>query len=682
MDPGEEGDVQNPLTVWTALDARRRLVVGLATVATVLAVLFLARIAAPQDTALLYSGLEPAAAGEVVQALDQQGVAYEVRGSSIFVPAGRRDALRLTLAGQGLPANSVRGYELLDSLSGFGTTAQMFDAAYWRAKEGELARTITAAPDVQSARVHIANPSSSPFQRDMAATAAVTVTASGAIDSRRAVALRYLVASAVAGLDPADVSVIDGRTGFVVAGDEASGAAGNAGDRAEALRRNIQRLLEARVGPGNAVVEVNVETVTEREQISERRIDPETRVAISEAVEERAASSQEERGGAVTVASNLPDGEASTADGEARSNDTETRETINYEVSETRREVLREPGAVRRVSVAVLVDGLRTTDPETGAPVWTARSDEELEALRDLVASAVGYEPSRGDEITLRSMEFRATELPEVTAADGWAAAAELDLMRLIQLGVLAAVALALGLFVVRPALAARAPALAATAPTTIGLTQGETVTAANLPVPSVRTTIHTADVMPEAGATRVSLSREIAHRNMASDDRPTPADGGEERIRLRASGAVPAARTDPGARHPRRRPGRRGSRDPPAAADRGTAGRDRRDPAELDGRPRGERLMAGGPVLEDFATLAGPAAQAPSDPAPALADAERLAAYEQGYRAGWDDAVRAEAADQARIGAELARNLQEMSFSFHEARSRSSRQWARCSPR
>jgi flagellar biosynthesis/type III secretory pathway protein FliH len=78
---------------------------------------------------------------------------------------------------------------------------------------------------------------------------------------------------------------------------------------------------------------------------------------------------------------------------------------------------------------------------------------------------------------------------------------------------------------------------------------------------------------------------------------------------------------------------------------------------------------MAGGPVLEDFATLAGPAAQAPSDPAPALADAERLAAYEQGYRAGWDDAVRAEAADQARIGAELARNLQEMSFSFHEAR-------------
>ena len=116
------------------------------------------------------------AAGDVVRALEQRGATFDVRGGSIFVDSSQRDELRMTLASEGLPANSTSGYELLDSLSGFGTTSQMFDAAYWRAKEGELARTIVASSQFAMARVHIASTGSNPFQRGITPKASVSVT--------------------------------------------------------------------------------------------------------------------------------------------------------------------------------------------------------------------------------------------------------------------------------------------------------------------------------------------------------------------------------------------------------------------------------------------------------------------------------------------------------------------------
>ncbi|MBU2359152.1 MAG: flagellar M-ring protein FliF, partial [Alphaproteobacteria bacterium] len=103
-----------------------------------LAVLLVARSASQRDLTLLFGGLDPAAAGEVITALDQRGAIYEVRGGAIYVESNQRDLLRMSLAGEGLPAIGAQGYELLDGLSGFGTTSQMFDATYWRAREGEL----------------------------------------------------------------------------------------------------------------------------------------------------------------------------------------------------------------------------------------------------------------------------------------------------------------------------------------------------------------------------------------------------------------------------------------------------------------------------------------------------------------------------------------------------------------
>lgn len=425
--------------------------VALATVVVFVSVLLLAKGSGARDMSLLFGGLEPASAGEVVTALDQSGVIYEVRGNAIFVESSQRDALRMSLAGEGLPASGTQGYELLDSLSGFGTTSQMFDAAYWRAKEGELARTILTNSFIRAARVHISTPNTRGFQRDQKSTAAVNISTTGSgLTTRQVKALQYLVASAVQALSPDDVAVIDGNGGLLSDGD-GQGSAANGDEHADELRNRAERLLAARVGHGNAVVEVSVETVTESELITERTFDPSARVAISTDVSESTAKSTDSGGGSVTVASNLPNGAAAGGGNSSNNENSENRALTNYEVNETQRQLTRAPGDVRRLTVAVLVNDVITISQE-GVQTSTPRSAEELVSLEALVSSAVGLNTERGDIITLKSMSFE--PLLDV-GTDGVAGAnTSLNIMRLIQIAVLAAVAIILGLFVVRPILA------------------------------------------------------------------------------------------------------------------------------------------------------------------------------------------------------------------------------------
>ncbi len=463
--------MQQLISVWFGIDGRKRVTLILAVLAMFATVYGLSRVATAPTMALLYSGLEPGSAGEVVKALEQQGVNFEIRNNAIFVDSSQRDRLRMSLAADGLPANNGKGYELLDSLSGFGTTSQMFDVAYWRAKEGELARTIAASPQFSQARVHISNTVSTPFRRGISPTASVTVTAtSGSLSAGNAKALKYLVSSAVAGMSPSDVAIIDGRNGVVIQDDGmANGASGEA-DRADLLRSNVKRLLEARVGPGNVVVEVNVETLNESEKLFERTLDPGTRVAVSSRKEETSRSSNNSGSGAVTVASNLPAGNAQPGGNDSSSQTSETRETTNYEMSETTRELTRAPGRIRRVSVAVLVNDVLQTDPSTNAQTWTPRSDAELSDLRDLVASAVGFDAQRGDTITLKSLRFEAPPTTGTLAQSSTFSMLDLDVMRLVQLGVLGVVTLVLGLFVIRPILTQTPPPALPAARTPDGL--------------------------------------------------------------------------------------------------------------------------------------------------------------------------------------------------------------------
>ncbi|MEM8569620.1 MAG: flagellar basal-body MS-ring/collar protein FliF [Pseudomonadota bacterium] len=440
-------------TVWEQLEPRQRLIAILATVGVVVTMLGVSRIATAPDLALLYSGLDPAASGEVVAALEAQGVTFEVRNASIYVARADRDRLRMDLAAEGLPAGGPAGYEILDSLTGFGTTSQMFDAAYWRAKEGELARTIATSPNVRSARVHIANPVQQPFSRSQAGSASVTVTmSSGTVPSEQAEAIRYLVSSAVAGLSAQDVAVIDTVGGVVLSGDlDDMTRAGitKPDEKAEHLRQNILRLLEARVGRGRAIVEVNVDASMDSQTISERRIDPDSRVAISSETEQ----SSEQSGGpsaGVTVASNLPDGDVEGGSGENSRTSNESRERQNFEVSETRSERVILPGQVRRINVAVMVDGIIATDAN-GEQSWQPRPTEEMETLRQLVETAAGFDPARGDTVTIESLQFTGTPDQGTLVERGAEDFMQAYGARLIQVGVLGAIILALIFFVLRP---------------------------------------------------------------------------------------------------------------------------------------------------------------------------------------------------------------------------------------
>jgi flagellar M-ring protein FliF len=432
---------------------QRRIVVIGATIAMFMAVLTLGRMGTQPDMTLLYAGLDGRTAGDVITALDQQGAVFEVRGTAIYVPEAQRDSLRMTLAGQGLPAAGSAGYELLDGMSGFGTTSQMFDAAFWRAREGELARTILSNPQIRAARVHIAAAPDAPFQPDQHPTASVTVSSvTGSINRDQARALRHLVAAAVPGLMPKDVALIDSVSGLIPFDEDDPLMGQDPNDRAATLRANLERLLEARVGPGRAIVEVSVDVVTESEAVTERTFDPQGRVAISSDTTETTGSSGQ-ADGQVTVASNLPSGDAGSGPSQ-QSQSSETRERVNYEVSETQREIVRSPGAVRKLSVAVLLDTVTVTAAD-GTQTTEPRTDDELATLRELVASAMGLDEARGDVLTLRSLEFQAapTDSALVDAAPA-AWMTPMDIMKIVQVAVLAIVALILGLFVVRPILA------------------------------------------------------------------------------------------------------------------------------------------------------------------------------------------------------------------------------------
>lgn len=458
--------MQQLIETWGGLDLRRRatLIGGLAGLVTVL--VFLSRMAMAPSFALLYSGLDPAAAGEVITALEARGARYQVRGDSIHVEATDRDALRMSLAGDGLPALGAAGYELLDSLSGFGTTSQMFDAAYWRAREGELARTIAASPRIRAARVHLATSDNTPFQPTAEPTASVSIRpVSSGITSSHAQALRYLVASAVPGLLPENVTIIDSDSGRVLAGNDSQTPTSDAIGLSDGHRRNIERLLNARVGPGNAVVEVSVELETAHETVFERRIDPDSRVVIGTESEEMTNSSSESGSGAVTVASNLPEGDAGRADGGRSSlQNSETRERVTYDVSEIQRETESGPGTIRRISVAVLVNAVSVPNAD-GIVETVPRDAAELASLQALVQSAIGFDEARGDVVTIESMPFEPVAEAGMEEAAGAGFLARLDLMTVLQLVVLAGVALAVAFGVIRPLLTQGEAQIPGTAP-------------------------------------------------------------------------------------------------------------------------------------------------------------------------------------------------------------------------
>ncbi len=394
-----------------ALGRTRLMILGGVAFGIVLALLLGISAVSSRDYAPLYKNLSVAAAASIETTLTGAGFDAQMAedGSSVSVPRNDLARARMVLAESGLPIEGDPGWELFDESSGLAMNSFMQRVNRLRAMEGELARSIQTLEGVQSARVHLVLPEREAFSRERPeprASVIVRAVPGRTIARKQAIAIRNLVASAVAELELGRVTVLSASGETILAettdGDgQATLQSAKAGIE-DRLSQQIQDILTARVGAGNARVRVNVELTSAREVIVEQSFNPDQQVirATESRAEQQAGT---DGGGNVGVENNIPEALADPG-GAATSSQSKSGESVQYEIGNTRREVVREAGEVRRVSVAVLVNGIYTVD---GSDVtYSERSTEELDRLSELVKSAVGFDPRRGDSVSVDSLRF------------------------------------------------------------------------------------------------------------------------------------------------------------------------------------------------------------------------------------------------------------------------------------
>nr|WP_274705719.1 flagellar basal-body MS-ring/collar protein FliF [Salipiger pentaromativorans] len=395
-----------------SLGWRRLSVLGGTGVALVLAMFIGLSVVSTPDYVSLYRDLSPAEAGRITESLEQAGIPAraEMAGTAVSVPAEDLARARMELAGAGLPSDGTPGWEIFDEASGLGMNSFMQRVNRLRAMEGELARSIQTIDGVEAARVHLVLPEREPFSRERARpSASVIVRGARQVSLKQAHAIRSLVAAAVPDLAPAQVTVLSASGETILADDgEAGSEASLQSARAQIedrLGQRITQILTARVGAGNARVQVSVDLSTERQVLQERTFDPDQRVVRSTETREETREDQKAAGGEVGVADDIPAALADGAPGTNRNSSNSTNEIVNYEIGGTTSETVREPGEVQKVSVAVLVNGIYNVQ-DGGAVDYQERSAEELQSLEALVRSAVGFDEARGDSVEVVSLRF------------------------------------------------------------------------------------------------------------------------------------------------------------------------------------------------------------------------------------------------------------------------------------
>ena len=397
--------------------------------------------------ALLYADLDLREAGQVVDQLDRAHIPHEVEagGARILVPASQVAQARMSLAKEGLPSGGSIGYEIFDRADGLTANAFQQNLNQSRALEGELARTIRTLQGVRAARVHLVLPRREPFARDkQEAQASVVLTMAGAarLDREGVQAVVNLIAAAVPGLKPQSVSIVDSRGNLLArAGQPMSGVA--AAQSADELRHGaevrishaVEEMLERSVGTGRVRAEASVDMDFDQIRETQEKFDPDGQVVRSQQ-STNGTSKNTEAAPNVSVANNLPNAEPAASN--AGSQEQKTEETTNYEIGKTVRTVVREQPQIRRLTLAVMVDGVVSPGVD-GKPAWAPRPDEELARISSLVRSAVGYNEARGDKVDVVSMRFAGTDdAPEAAAPSLLAQLGRADLVHLAEAGLLA----------------------------------------------------------------------------------------------------------------------------------------------------------------------------------------------------------------------------------------------------
>ncbi|MEZ5971461.1 MAG: flagellar basal-body MS-ring/collar protein FliF [Hyphomonadaceae bacterium] len=414
-----------------------------------------------EPKALLFAGVETREMAEITQRLEAADIPYEIRedGGSIYVTRSQVFNARMMLSADGLPSRGSIGYEIFDQPDALGQTQFQQNINRLRALEGELSRTIGSLDGVKSARVHLVLPERQLFSRD-----AEQPTASIVIQLRRdeltsgqVRAIRNLVASATPGLSANRVTIVD-ETGRLLAAAQSGedGVADGIDARQVAtedrIRRTVTDIVEGIVGQGNARVQVSADMDFNRVSETRQTFDPEGRVVRSTQTSEETGRSGETAHGA-TAGANVPDANTSASQSGPQNENNQSSETINYEISNTTRTEVSEGGHIRRLSVAVAVNGSMTPGAEGAAATYTPRTDEEMQRLTSLVRSAVGFNQERGDTVEVVNAQF-ANLAPgnETAAAPGmFDFLGNLDVMRIIEIVAALIAALAFTFFVLRP---------------------------------------------------------------------------------------------------------------------------------------------------------------------------------------------------------------------------------------
>lgn len=416
---------------------------------------------------LLFSGVAEKDAAEIVEALDKMGVEYKVEPTSgaVMVPAGNARELKLKLAAQGLPRSTSLGYEMLDKDNGFGASKNVEMMRFQRALEGEIALTIQTLQNVKSAKVLLALPVQSVFVRERkkpSASVVVELYQGRSLEKEQVESIVHLVASSVPLMEAGQVTVVDQKGRLLNSKDTPEDISLTSKqfeykkNIEEHLRGRIENILTPLVGNDGMRAQISADvdfTVTEKTQ---EMFNPDLPALRSEQTQEDVNSQSKVQGvpGALSnqppptgVAPEVAAGQEKPANAETGSSSKSA--TRNYELDKTITHTRQASGALRRLSVAVVVDDKRVN--VDGNFTQQPYSQEDLNQLRDLVKQAVGYDSSRGDQVTVTNVAFRTPEALEDISEPFWEKPWFMDVMKML---IAAAVLLLLIFKVLRPVFA------------------------------------------------------------------------------------------------------------------------------------------------------------------------------------------------------------------------------------
>jgi flagellar M-ring protein FliF len=414
---------------------------------------------------VLYSGLDPQDVTRMGAALQDAGISFDisVAGDAVMVDMGQAGKARMLLAQKGLPRSDTAGYELFDKLGSLGLTTFMQQITKVRALEGELARTIRLIDGIKTARVHLALRNEGSFRgANDQATASVIIRADQDVGETAATSIRHLVAAAIPGLSPSQVTVMsaDGRL-LTFTGDPVSAAP----EKLIGLERSMSNDIEAKVartilpyvGAGNFRISVNAKLNADRKQISETVYDPASRVERSvRTIKESGEAQNATSAGGVTVEQNIPVEEVQSATGDNSSERKDRKEELtNYEINSRSVSTTSDGYGIDRLSVAVVLNRSAFTSASDSAVTEEAITAKITE-LETLIKSAAGILIDRGDTVTVTAVDFIAADEPSADeAANGIMEVVEGYLGSLINAGALILVTLLILLLGLRPALRA-----------------------------------------------------------------------------------------------------------------------------------------------------------------------------------------------------------------------------------